>query len=129
MSKVARQRAKQIGNATELATVAELTRQGAMCVQRIATPSIQCGDKKIYTAQVVGDIVGIWPSGRGILVECKTRKRGNAFVRPTASCFEDHQRDALIAWDKCGGSALVAYLFSDNVKTVLLIEPATNFMR
>ncbi len=128
-------RSQVLGAALERSALAELARMGAVGLQEIETPSIlvRVGGftVKKYTEKVKGDIIGLWPGkpARGILCECKGRQVDGMWRRPTASLFQDHQRDALLAWHAAGGSALVAYWYtkpgSFSVQT--MIEEAINF--
>ena len=114
-----------LGKRVQLLALAELARQGAVCLQLIASPCIVVRGRKRFTSKVVGDISGVWPGGRAILCECKARTVHGVPRRPIPSDFEPHQVAALRAMDEARGSALVAYLGLQG----LLIEPAVNFFK
>lgn len=121
-----RRRAKAKGEALELATLTELRSRGVLA-QRIATPSKLVGKglnrRRVFTAQVVGDIFGCSVDGVAVLVECKHRAGDDGQPRrPRPSDFEAHQVDALRQWHRRGGLALIAYRVGHRVELVPAVE-------
>lgn len=115
---------KRKGREFEERALAELLRMGLASGEILATPKIVANGKARYVKKVLADIVGVWPGGRGLLCECKVRSEKGKFRRPRPSDFEDHQRDRLLAWDRCKASALVAYTLDGYH---VLVEQAVNF--
>lgn len=103
---IAGRRARALGDRCEQLALVQLTHEGAR-MQRIATPCVVVGGRKRYTAKVVGDLVGVWPGGRAVIVECKAHASGR---KPRPSDFRPHQREELSAWHAAGALVLVAWL-------------------
>jgi hypothetical protein len=93
-------------------------RANGWAVQRIATPFRLSRGRVVYTAKVVGDLVGCTATGRAILIECKSRQAaktkanptGAGYRKPRLSDFEPHQLATLQEWDNRGALVLVAWI-------------------
>lgn len=97
-------RSQRLGEQLEELALSTLRGEGCL-VERIATPVRVIGGRRVQTAKVFGDLVGLNQLGKGLLVECKNRGR-----KPRPSDFRPHQKATLIDWHRRGGVALVAYL-------------------
>ena len=115
--------ARAMGEALELAARADLMNQGCI-VHRIATPTASRRGRRVFVAQVPGDLFGCTVDGLALLVECKHRTCSSGrTVKPVPSDFEPHQVEALRQWHRQGGIALVAYF--DPTKRVQLVPAVT----
>ena len=116
---------KAMGEALEMATRAELLSQGVI-VHRIATPTAMRRGRRVFTAQVPGDLFGCTADGRAVIVECKHRTDDHGHPRrPRLSDFEDHQIDALRQWHRRGAVAIVAFF---GVNRQICMFPAVMFL-
>lgn len=107
--RVAGARARAMGDLLEKATFLELTKGGVLAY-RVATPTVMRRGRRCFTDKVAGDFFGITPTGAGVLVECKHRTGTDGEPRrPRPSDFEPHQIQALRAWHRRGGLALIAW--------------------
>lgn len=117
-------RNRKAGDILESLAISHLACRGVLA-QRIATPCIVRGGKKIYTSKVVGDIVGVGLMGQCVLVECKNLHDSNGkHRRPRTSDFRPHQLQAHKKWAERGALVFVAYFAPGGIFT---LEEAANF--
>lgn len=111
---------RAMGEALQMATLAELTHQGCK-VYPIHTKTAMSRGRPCYVAKVPGDVYGTSPTGLSILVEAKHRSDDHGHPRrPRPSDLEDHQIEALRETHCRGGIALVSYF--DHQRRVILVR-------